>query len=94
VSHDEYSCRQLILESLVEYEDGSMPEPERVRLESHLSHCPPCVVFLKSYRATGRTLRMLKPRDIPCNLAEAVMSFVRERCGKGVKAIKPGKIKP
>jgi len=55
MSHDEYSCRQLILESLVEYEDGSMPEPERVRLESHLSHCPPCVVFLKSYRATGRT---------------------------------------
>ncbi len=66
--------------------------PPRVRTSSH---CPPCVVFLKSYRATGRTLRMLKPRDIPCNLAEAVMSFVRERCGKGPggKAVKTDKIK-
>jgi len=25
---------------------------------------------------------MLKPKDIPCNLAEAVMNFVRERCKK------------
>jgi len=81
-THDEMSCRRLILESLVEYEDGSMPEPERRVFEQHLSHCPPCVVFLKSYQATGRTLRMLKPREIPKNLAEAVMRFVRERCEK------------
>ena len=82
MSHDEINCRELILESLVEYEDGSMPAGDRMRLEQHLSHCPPCVVFLKSYRATGRTLRMLKPREIPCNLAEAVMKFVKEKCGK------------
>ena len=49
-------------------------------LEAHLSHCPPCVVFLDTYRATGRTLRMLKPRDIPKNLAEAVVNFVKSRC--------------
>ena len=77
-----HECRELILESLVDYEDGSMPESDRLRFEEHLSHCPPCVVFLKSYRATGRTLRTLKPKDIPCNLAEAVMNFVRERCKK------------
>jgi anti-sigma factor RsiW len=82
VSHDEITCRRLILEYLVEYEDGSMVETERRELEVHLSHCPPCVVFLKSYRATGRTLRMLKPRDIPKNLAEAVVKFVRARCDK------------
>lgn len=80
MSHDEMNCRKLILEYLGEYEDGSMPVTERVALEQHLSHCPPCVVFLKTYRATGRTLKMLKPRDIPRNLAEAVMDFVRRRC--------------
>jgi anti-sigma factor RsiW len=82
VKHDEMTCKRLILESLVEYEDGSMPELDRNELERHLAHCPPCIVFLKSYRATGRTLKMLKPRDIPKNLAEAVMSFVRARCEK------------
>ena len=82
MKHDEISCKRLILESLVEYEDGSMSEEDRRALERHFSHCPPCVVFLKSYRATGRTLKMLKPREIPKNLAEAVMAFVRERCDK------------
>ncbi len=82
MKHDEMTCKRLILEYLVEYEDGSMPEGDRLELESHLSHCPPCVVFLKSYRATGRTLRMLKPREIPKNLAEAVLTFVRARCSK------------
>jgi len=80
VSHDEMNCRKLILEYLGDYEDGTMASAERAALEAHLSHCPPCVVFLNTYRATGRTLRMLKPRDIPKNLAEAVVSFVKARC--------------
>jgi anti-sigma factor RsiW len=80
MSHDEMTCRKLILDYLADYEDGSMPAAERLDLEAHLSHCPPCVVFLHSYRATGRTLRALKPRDIPRNLAEAVMKFVKARC--------------
>lgn len=82
MSHDEITCRRLILEWLVDYEDGSMPEADRHHLEVHLSHCPPCVTFLASYRATGRTLRMLRPREVPNNLAEAVLRFVRERCDK------------
>ena len=82
MKHDEINCRKLILEYLVEYEDGSMPETDRRELERHFNCCPPCVVFLKSYRATGRTLKMLKPRDIPKNLAEAVVQFVRARCDK------------
>jgi anti-sigma factor RsiW len=82
VSHDEMNCRRLILEYLGDYEDGSMPAAERAALEAHLSHCPPCVVFLHSYRATGRTLRKLKPKQLPKNLAEAVMKFVKARCDK------------
>ncbi len=80
MSHDEISCRKLIVDYLADYEDGSMPEDVRQDLEKHLSHCPPCVVFLKTYRATGRTLRMLKPREVPRNLAQVVMEFVRARC--------------
>jgi len=80
--HDAMTCKRLILEYLVDYEDGTMPEAERREFERHLSHCPPCVVFLKSYEATGRTLRMLKPREIPRNLADAVIGFVKARCKK------------
>jgi putative zinc finger protein len=82
VTHDAITCKRLILEYLVDYEDGAMPEEVRRDLEWHLEHCPPCLVFLKEYRATGRTLRMLKPRDVPKNLAEAVWGFVIARCRK------------
>ena len=82
MTHDEMTCKRLILDCLVDYEDGSMPEADRRSLEDHLSHCPPCVLFLDTYRATGRTLKMLKPRELPRNLAEAVLKFVRERCGE------------
>ncbi len=80
MSHDEISCRKLVLEYLADYEDGTMPATDRAELERHFSHCPPCVIFLRTYRATGRTLKMLKPREIPKNLAEAVKDFVRARC--------------
>ena len=82
MTHDAISCKRLILEYLVDYEDGAMPEDVRRDLEWHLDHCPPCLVFLKEYRATGRTLRMLKPKDVPKNLAEAVWGFVIARCRK------------
>ncbi len=82
MTHDAITCKRLILEYLVDYEDGAMPEDVRRDLEWHLEHCPPCLVFLKEYRATGRTLRMLKPKDVPKNLAEAVWGFVISRCRK------------
>ena len=82
MTHDAITCKRLILEYLVDYEDGAMPEEVRRDLEWHLEHCPPCLVFLKEYRATGRTLRMLKPKDVPKNLAEAVWGFVIARCRK------------
>jgi len=45
------TCREL-LEFLAEYLDGSLPEPERAVFEEHLRVCPPCVEYLKTYRAT------------------------------------------
>lgn len=80
--HDEISCQRLILEKLLEFEEGTMPEAERLRLQHHIEECPPCVQFLSTYRAAGRTLRMLKPREIPPALAKTVMAFVRARSGK------------
>jgi hypothetical protein len=73
------TCKRLVLEALLEYEEGNMPESERADFERHLALCPPCVCFLTTYRATGKTLKMLKPKEIPPALAEMVLSFVRSR---------------
>ena len=52
--HDEVTCRKLILEFLLDYESGAMPEADRVQLQRHFEDCPPCGQFLTSYRATGK----------------------------------------
>ena len=81
--HDDVTCRKLILEYLLDYESGTMPEEDRAALQKHFEDCPPCGVFLESYRTTGKTLRMLKPCEVPADLASAVVAFVRSRSGKG-----------
>ena len=79
MKHDDLTCRKLILDCLLEFEDGVMVEEERRELQLHFEACPPCMSFLSTYRATGMTLKMLKPTEIPPALAETVMSFVRAR---------------
>jgi hypothetical protein len=74
--------RELVMDALYDFEEKTMPEAERAEFERHLALCPPCVHFLDSYRATGRTLRALKPREIPPSLARTVFQFVKARCGK------------
>jgi anti-sigma factor RsiW len=76
------TCERLVMEALYDFEEGTMPSSERAHFEEHLAACPPCVRFLDSYRATGRTLRALKPREIPPTLARTVFQFVKERCKK------------
>ena len=82
MSHDEVTCRELILECLLDFEDGTMPEADRAELQRHFEMCPPCLNFLMTYRATGRTLKMLKPREIPPALADTVMIFVKKNYKK------------
>jgi anti-sigma factor RsiW len=78
-AHGDVTCQKLIVDYLLAFEDGTMPEEERREFKQHIEKCPPCVRFLSTYEATGRTLKMLKPREIPRDLAKAVISFVRAR---------------
>lgn len=78
----DWTCRQVILDLLIEYEDGTMAAAERADFERHIEMCPPCVRFLTTYRATGKTLKLLKLEEIPSDLAQSVLAFVRSRAGK------------
>lgn len=79
MKHDELTCRKIILECLIEYEEGAMTPEDRRELERHFSDCPPCGRLLSTYRATGKTLKTLKPREIPPALAASVLAFVKSR---------------
>ena len=78
----DWTCRQVILDLLIEYEDGTMPASDRADFERHVEMCPPCVRFLTTYRATWKTLKLLKLEEIPSDLAQSVLAFVRARAGK------------
>lgn len=43
------SCRELV-EFLMDYCDGQLPPEQRASFEKHLSHCPPCLAYLKTYQ--------------------------------------------
>jgi anti-sigma factor RsiW len=75
----DWTCKQVILDLLIEYEEGTMAAEDRADFERHIEMCPPCVRFLTTYRATGRTLKLLKPEEIPADLAQSVLAFVRAR---------------
>ena len=42
MKHDEITCKKLILDCLLEYEEGVMPEEQRRELQLHFEECPPC----------------------------------------------------
>ena len=45
------SCRELI-DFLLAYHAGELPQEERAAFDRHLAVCPPCVAYVESYDQT------------------------------------------
>jgi anti-sigma factor (TIGR02949 family) len=76
-----YSCKDSI-HALLDFLDGDMsPEDQRV-LEEHLNGCPPCVAFVRSYRATSGLCRRALGAKMPEELAEKLKGFLRAKLQK------------
>ena len=77
------TCRELV-EFLMDYLDGVLPEPERSCFEEHLGECPDCVAYLASYQ---EAIRLGKdaceagddaiPAEVPEDLVRAVLAARR-----------------
>jgi anti-sigma factor RsiW len=68
-------CKECI-ELLGEYIEGTLA-PERAKaLEDHLSLCPPCITFVRTYRATRRLCRAALKREMPGELMASLQSFL------------------
>jgi anti-sigma factor RsiW len=53
-----------IVELLIDYVDGDLPEDRRAEFERHMCGCLPCFAYLETYQATIRLTRAL-PRCEP-----------------------------
>jgi anti-sigma factor RsiW len=78
------TCRDFVA-FLDDYLSGSLPEDRRTAFNSHLSRCPSCVSYMKTYSASielGRTVLARSqdpvPEDVPEELVRAVLRAARE----------------
>jgi len=73
------TCREVV-EFLMAYLDGELPEEERRVFEEHLAECEECVAYLASYqRATrlGATAWEEEPCEAPPELVDAILAARR-----------------
>ena len=74
----EVRCRE-ILDLLADYLDGSLP-PETARsLEAHLEGCAPCIAFVNTYRGTVDAVRRLSESELPPELRDRLISFLKKQ---------------
>jgi anti-sigma factor RsiW len=72
------SCREL-LEVLLDLVSGELSQDQIQRCEQHLSKCPPCVVFLHTYRLTVQLARQLPTSPLPPPCENRLRTAVSEQ---------------
>jgi anti-sigma factor (TIGR02949 family) len=74
----ELPCRE-IMDLLAEYLEGALDPATARSLRAHLEGCAPCIAFVNTYKGTVRAARQLKESDIPPELKDRLLSFLRKR---------------
>ncbi len=69
-------CQECI-DLLVDYLDGELPSERARALDIHLDLCPSCVSFVKTYQGTVDVARKLPLDDIPPELTQRLLDFLR-----------------
>jgi len=74
------TCREMV-EFLMAWLDGELPEDQRAAFEQHLALCPPCEVYLETYKEAVRLGRKVchdEDRDAvaeaPDELVQAILA--------------------
>ncbi len=71
-------CCKECLDLLYDYSEGTLPKETSASLEEHFSDCPPCISFLKTYKATTVVSRKsIKANEIPEAVQERLRDFVQ-----------------
>ena len=71
------TCRELV-ELLLDFLDGDLPEERRRILEAHLALCQPCLNYLETYKVTIQLTRRLPDIPPPPELLERLKAALRE----------------
>lgn len=79
------TCRELV-DFLSAYLDGELSSEARIRFDAHLSACPECSAYLRTYEAAVKLAKDAcdhpddpVPADVPEELVRAILKARRER---------------
>lgn len=70
-------CRDIV-ELLAEYLDEELDRATAEALEAHLADCQECMAFISTYRGTVRMARQLREEQIPDQLRQRLLTFLRQ----------------
>jgi len=70
------SCPELV-EVITDYLEGTLPEPDRLRLERHLDQCPLCVAYLDQMREVVAALGTLREDSLSPETRAALLEAFR-----------------
>lgn len=63
---------------LADYVEGTLPEKTIKQFEEHIGRCKCCETYFDQYRNTIKLMKDGKEIEIPSELAEHTMSFLRK----------------
>lgn len=64
------------MDLLGDYVEGALPADRAKALEEHLSMCPPCITFVRTYKATRGLCRKALAKHMPEELSLSLSSFL------------------
>ncbi len=70
------SCER-VLTLLLEYVEQELAPDLQSAMDMHLSGCEECGEFLRQYRATSELCRVELTREMPAELRERLVEFIR-----------------
>ena len=76
-----FNCKESI-DALASFLDGTMSADEEKDLMEHLEGCPPCVEFVRTYRATPGLCKRALAKKMPQELSLKLTEFLREKIQK------------
>jgi predicted anti-sigma-YlaC factor YlaD len=79
---DDITCKECV-DLLMDYLEQQLTPEARKRLDQHLSDCPPCIHFLKTYRVCSELAIKLRDQQvqIPLEVENRLKAFLRQEIG-------------
>jgi anti-sigma factor RsiW len=75
------NCKK-VAELLIDLVSGELGDEIRIHIEEHLHKCPPCVIYVETYKLTIKMTRQLPPVPMPPQLVERLKRAVETQRGQ------------